>query len=110
MQIDQQAAGVVAFYDAHPINEEQILHTLAANGIALEGLTETVLHNHDQDHFGGVASQRYPGCQSRHRRASRRARRVQRNGRPCALPRAARSGVEWSAWTSPRAVTWAPSA
>ena len=51
---DKQAASVVAFYDAHPINEEQILHTLAANGIAVAGLTETVLQNHDQDHFGGV--------------------------------------------------------
>jgi len=54
MQTDQQAAGVVAFYDAHPINEEQILHTLAAHGIAVEGLTEAILQNHDQDHFGGV--------------------------------------------------------
>ena len=56
MQIDKQAAGVVAFYDAHPINEEQILHTLAAHGVALEGLTEDILQNHDQDHFGGVGA------------------------------------------------------
>lgn len=45
---------VVAFYDNHPINEQQILHTLAARGVALEGLTEEVLKAHDQDHFGGV--------------------------------------------------------
>jgi ubiquinone/menaquinone biosynthesis C-methylase UbiE len=47
-------ANVVAFYDAHPINEEQILHTLAAKGIPLAGLTEEILKDYDQDHFGGV--------------------------------------------------------
>ena len=47
-------ANVVAFYDAHPINEEQILHTLNSRGIALAGLTEEVLKDHDQDHFDGV--------------------------------------------------------
>ena len=46
---------VVAFYDAHPINEEQILHTLQARGIPLEGLTEDTLKEYDQDHFGGTA-------------------------------------------------------
>ncbi len=46
---------VVAFYDAHPINEEQILHTLQARGIPLEGLTEDTLKEFDQDHFGGTA-------------------------------------------------------
>lgn len=46
---------VAAFYDAHPINEEQILHTLQARGIALEGLTEETLQEFDQDHFGGTA-------------------------------------------------------
>jgi ubiquinone/menaquinone biosynthesis C-methylase UbiE len=47
-------SSVVAYYDAHPINEQQILHALAANGIALDGLTEEVLKDHDQDHFGGI--------------------------------------------------------
>ncbi len=46
---------VVAFYDAHPINEEQILHALQARGIPLEGLTEDTLKEFDQDHFGGTA-------------------------------------------------------
>ena len=45
---------VVAFYDAHPINEEQILHTLRSRGVPLEGLTEEVLKDYDQDHFGGT--------------------------------------------------------
>jgi SAM-dependent methyltransferase len=47
---------VVAFYDAHPINEQQILNTLGARGIGLDGLTEEVLKDHDQDHFGGTAA------------------------------------------------------
>ena len=51
---DQQLANVVAFYDAHPISEDQILHTLKTKGIALAGLTEDVLKEYDQDHFGGV--------------------------------------------------------
>jgi sarcosine/dimethylglycine N-methyltransferase len=45
---------VVHFYDSHPINEQQILHDLARDGIALEGLTEDVLQRYDQDHFGGL--------------------------------------------------------
>jgi ubiquinone/menaquinone biosynthesis C-methylase UbiE len=45
---------VVAFYDAHPINEEQILHTLRSRGVAFDGLTEEVLKDYDQDHFGGT--------------------------------------------------------
>lgn len=47
-------APVVAFYDTHPINEEQILRALAARGIALDTLTEEILEEHDQDHFGGI--------------------------------------------------------
>jgi cyclopropane fatty-acyl-phospholipid synthase-like methyltransferase len=50
----REPADVVAFYDAHPINEGQILNTLRARGIALEGLTEDILQDHDQDHFGGT--------------------------------------------------------
>ena len=45
---------VVQFYETHPINEQQILHDLARDGIALEGLTEGVLQAYDQDHFGGL--------------------------------------------------------
>lgn len=49
-----QRAPVVAFYDAHPINEEQIVAALESKGVALESLTEDILQQHDQDHFGGV--------------------------------------------------------
>jgi sarcosine/dimethylglycine N-methyltransferase len=45
---------VIRFYDTHPINEQQILHDLARDGIALDGLTEDTLQHYDQDHFGGL--------------------------------------------------------
>lgn len=49
-----QHSRVVTFYDTHPINKEQILHALEARGIALETLTEDILKDYDQDHYGGV--------------------------------------------------------
>jgi sarcosine/dimethylglycine N-methyltransferase len=53
---DEGIGAVVRFYDTHPINEQQILHDLARDGIALDGLTEAVLQDYDQDHFGGLAA------------------------------------------------------
>jgi len=50
----RQPPTVIAFYDAHPINEEQILAALEGRGVALDGLSQDVLQEHDQDHFGGV--------------------------------------------------------
>jgi SAM-dependent methyltransferase len=47
-------ADVIAFYDTHPINEEQVLRALAACGLDLERLTQAELSAHDQDHFGGL--------------------------------------------------------
>jgi SAM-dependent methyltransferase len=47
---------VIRFYETHPINEQQILHDLARDGVALEGLTEATLQRYDQDHFGGLAA------------------------------------------------------
>lgn len=49
-----EIGAVVRFYETHPINEQQILHDLARDGVALEGLSEAVLQNYDQDHFGGL--------------------------------------------------------
>jgi sarcosine/dimethylglycine N-methyltransferase len=45
---------VVRFYDTHPIHEAQILESIRAKGVPLEGLSEDVLKEHDQDHFGGL--------------------------------------------------------
>ena len=94
---------VVAFYDAHPINQEQILHTLQDRGIALDTLTEEILKDHDQDHFGGIEANDILDRQGRHRARSMScstsaagwaARR--------AISRIA-SAAAWSASISPRA-------
>ncbi len=45
---------VVTYYDTHPINEEQILRALQARQVDMKSLTEEVLKDHDQDHFGGL--------------------------------------------------------
>ena len=47
-------AGVISYYDTHPINEQQILHALQERGVDLDNLTEEELKEHDQDHFGGL--------------------------------------------------------
>jgi sarcosine/dimethylglycine N-methyltransferase len=50
----EQLQSVVHFYETHPISEYEILEKLRADGIELEGLTEEILQNYDQDHFGGL--------------------------------------------------------
>ena len=54
MSEQQQLRAVIRFYETHPINEQQILHDLQRDGIALDGLSEEVLKDYDQDHFGGL--------------------------------------------------------
>ncbi len=56
MPADAHTKVVIDFYDTHPINEQQILEKLAADGIGLDGLSEDVLQDYDQDHYGGVAA------------------------------------------------------
>ena len=53
-QHQEHYSGVVAYYDTHPINEEQIMRALTAQGVALATLTEEELKDHDQDHYGGL--------------------------------------------------------
>ena len=50
----RHTTSVVNFYDNHPINEEQIIETLQSKGFDLDGLSEEVLKDYDQDHYGGV--------------------------------------------------------
>lgn len=54
----QQAGGhtdsVVSYYDAHPINEEQIMRALAERGVDLARVTQDDLLTLDQDHYGGL--------------------------------------------------------
>jgi ubiquinone/menaquinone biosynthesis C-methylase UbiE len=52
--MDTQKAGVIGFYDTHPINEDEILAKLAARGTNLDTLTEDELKDFDQDHYGGI--------------------------------------------------------
>ena len=47
-------ARVVDFYDRHPINEGQILDTLARRGKNLSALAPEDLFDLDQDHYGGL--------------------------------------------------------
>lgn len=56
MNHDKQMAAVVNFYDTHPINEQQIIEKLQHDNIDLANVTEDVLQNYDQDHFGAVAA------------------------------------------------------
>lgn len=50
---ETQRAGVIQFYDTHPINEHEILGKLAAKGADLAALTQDALKEFDQDHYGG---------------------------------------------------------
>ena len=67
---EPHTASVTQYYDSHPINEEQILRTLASKNIALEGLTQDLLKDYDQDHYGGVPANdilaQKAGVQSEH--------------------------------------------
>ena len=42
------------FYDFHPISAAQIFDAVAARQIAREDITQAVLSDHDQDHYGGT--------------------------------------------------------
>jgi len=51
---DTQKSGVIHFYDMHPINEDEILAKLAAQGMNLDTLTEDELKDFDQDRYGSI--------------------------------------------------------
>lgn len=53
---DPRLDAVERFYDFHPINAKQILDAVVARGIAPDAITEEVLQQHDQDHYGGTAA------------------------------------------------------
>lgn len=53
---DLRLNAVERFYDFHPINLGQILDAVGARGIAPDAITEAVLQQHDQDHYGGTAA------------------------------------------------------
>ena len=53
---DPRLNAVERFYDFHPINAKQILDAVVARGITPDAITEAVLQQHDQDHYGGTAA------------------------------------------------------
>ena len=53
---DHRVGAVVEFFDTHPISERQIVDKLQRDGVDLDKVTEDVLQNYDQDHYGGVAA------------------------------------------------------
>jgi len=56
MTQDLRINAVSEFYDMHPINEQQIMEKLRLGDADLSNVTEDVLQDHDQDHFGGIAA------------------------------------------------------
>jgi ubiquinone/menaquinone biosynthesis C-methylase UbiE len=54
LSLEPNVDAVIRFYETHPINEYEILEKLRADGIELETLTEEILKDYDQDHFGGL--------------------------------------------------------
>jgi sarcosine/dimethylglycine N-methyltransferase len=54
MSEQEQLRSVIRFYETHPINEYEILEKLRADGIDQGALTEEILMDYDQDHFGGL--------------------------------------------------------
>jgi sarcosine/dimethylglycine N-methyltransferase len=51
---DPRIGAVVDFFDMHPINEQQIIEKLQRDGFDPNAVTEDILQNYDQDHYGGV--------------------------------------------------------
>ena len=85
MSEQEQLRSVIRFYETHPINEYEILEKLRADGIDLETLTEEVLKDYDQDHFGGLEAVDVLAEKAGIDAVDPRARRVQRHGRAGAL-------------------------
>jgi sarcosine/dimethylglycine N-methyltransferase len=54
LSLERSVDAVIRFYETHPINEYEILEKLRADGIDLATLSEEVLKDYDQDHFGGL--------------------------------------------------------
>jgi sarcosine/dimethylglycine N-methyltransferase len=54
LSLERSVDAVIHFYETHPINEYEILEKLGADGIDLATLTEEILKDYDQDHFGGL--------------------------------------------------------
>ena len=56
MNVESHTSSVIGIYDAHPINEGQILEKMKLDGVDLAALTEDILQNYDMDHYDGLAA------------------------------------------------------
>lgn len=56
MTPERRLQAVEHFYDFHPLSAKQVFDAVAARGITREDITEAVLMQHDQDHYGGTAA------------------------------------------------------
>ncbi|HSM42725.1 MAG TPA: methyltransferase domain-containing protein [Afifellaceae bacterium] len=56
MTNEDRIGAVTEFYETHPISEKQIVDRMKADGIDLDAVTEDILQNYDQDHYGGIAA------------------------------------------------------
>lgn len=54
MTQDERANAVLQYYNTHPISEQQIMEKLQRDGHDPKDLTQDVLLNYDQDHYGGT--------------------------------------------------------
>jgi sarcosine/dimethylglycine N-methyltransferase len=54
LNLEPSIDAVIHFYETHPINEYEILERLRADGIDLTTLSEEILKDYDQGHFGGL--------------------------------------------------------
>ncbi len=56
MTQDLPVGAVTEFYETHPISEQQIIDKLQMDGVDPALVTEDILQDYDQDHYGGVAA------------------------------------------------------
>jgi len=56
MTNEDRIGAVTEFYETHPISEKQIVDRMNADGIDLDTVTEDILQDYDQDHYGGIAA------------------------------------------------------
>ncbi len=56
MTHDHRLQAVEQFYDFHPLSARQIFDAVAARGITRDDISESILQEHDQDHYGGTAA------------------------------------------------------
>jgi len=53
---DDPKDAVLEFYTTHPISEDQILDKLRSDGVDIDRLSQDLLQDYDQDHYGGLAA------------------------------------------------------